>query len=121
MPARGECCEGGERAGARKAVEAFRVGDSKSKHLGAGALTQAYLRVYVFAPRHGDAWLASGSEEVSLGCDLRELRKEDLVLYSGGKALTGRAGGGGWEGEPLGCQPVVCSALSWLGRALRRV
>lgn len=50
---------------------------------GRRALTQAYLGVYVFAPRHAGAWLAAGSEEVSLGCDLRELRKEDLVLYRG--------------------------------------
>lgn len=32
-----ECCEGGERAGARKAARAFGVGDSKSRHFGAGA------------------------------------------------------------------------------------
>lgn len=30
------------------------------------AATQAYLRVYVFAPRHADQWLEEGSEEVSL-------------------------------------------------------
>jgi hypothetical protein len=90
-----ECREGGERAGARKAVRAFGVEDSKSRHF--GALTQAYLGVYVFAPRHAGAWLAAGSEEVSLGCDLRELRKEDLVLYRGGKG----AGGGRWLGGSL--------------------
>lgn len=90
-----------ERAGARKAAGAFGVGDSKSRHFGAGrALTQAYLGVYVFAPRHAGAWLAAGSEEVSLGCDLRELRKEDLVLYRGEKALAG-GGGGRWLGGSL--------------------
>lgn len=107
-----------ERAGARKAAGAFGVGDSKSRHFGAGrALTQAYLGVYVFAPRHAGAWLAAGSEEVSLGCDLRELRKEDLVLYRGERRWRGAVAGR----EPLGYPPVVCSALSWLGRALRRV
>lgn len=111
MPAGEESCEGGERAGARKAAGAFGVGDSKSRHFGAGrALTQAYLGVYVFAPRHAGAWLAAGSEEVSLGCDLRELRKEDLVLYRGEKAL---AGGGGWEGASwLSASGLFCSQLA---------
>lgn len=62
-----------------------------------GNSVEMSLGVYVFAPRHAGAWLAAGSEEVSLGCDLRELRKEDLVLYRGGKG----AGGGRWLGGSL--------------------
>lgn len=60
------------------------------------APTQAYLGVYVFAPRHAGPWLDEGSE-ISLGCYLRELRKEDLVLYGGKKG----AGGGRWLGGSL--------------------
>lgn len=79
-------------------------------HLGGRrALPQAYLGVYVFAPRHAGPWLDEGSE-ISLGCDLRELRKKDLVLYGGGgKAL---AGGGGWEGASWPpAQDLFCSGL----------
>lgn len=63
---------------------------------GPRAPTQAYLGVYVFAPRHAGPWLDEGSE-ISLGCYLRELRKEDLVLYGGEKG----AGGGRWLGGSL--------------------
>lgn len=77
------------------------MGDSRSGHStrtqGRRAHTQAYLGVYVFAPRHAAAWLDAGCEEVSLSCDLRELRKEDLVLYGGEKG----AGGGRWLGGSL--------------------
>ena len=52
-------------------------------------------------------WLKKA--QISLGCDLRELRKKDLVLCGGGKAL---AGGGGWEGASWPpAKGLFCSGL----------
>lgn len=55
-----------------------------------------YFGVYVFVFRYVGLWLDEGFEEIFLGCDLRELRKEDFVLYGGKKKVL--VGGGGWEG-----------------------
>ena len=54
-----------------------------------------YLPPDILAP-----WLDEGSEEISLGCDLKELRKEDLVLY-GGRGGRHWRGGRRWLGGSL--------------------